>query len=391
VRIALSFPGCHRRGGVERIMLECANYLSARGHDLSVLASDLEEESIAPTITRCHVRVPGRLALLRLAEFRRKRAKILRQLHPQPDVHVGFGVVGPPGAVLWVQSVHRAWIEISSRHRSFVGRAKQRANVCHPYILSLEEKYFAGRQYAKLIALSDQVKADLIRFYRVPAQDILILPNGFAPAEFNLSRRLSMRSEMRSRLNYPSDAKVIVFVANELERKGFWPLLSAIASLNDPRLHLLAVGRLKASAYASEIRKLGMQQRVRFVGPTSEVADYYSAADVFALPTQYEAWGLVIVEALACGLPVLTSRLAGASIAINEGKTGRLLNDPRDPAEIASHLEELVDGQHAEADAIAASVASYAWSNILAQFEAMLLETAGRSNLEADLVAGGRL
>src|SRR5438067_1772448 len=153
-------------------MLECANDLSSHGHDVTVLAAEFEECALRPEINLCHVSVPRRPALLKLASFRRASTRMLRQLDPPADVHAGFGVVGPPGAVIWVQSVHRAWLEISSRERGFAGRLKQRLNVCHPYILSLEERYFGGRQYAKLIALTDQVKSDLMRFYRVPEADI---------------------------------------------------------------------------------------------------------------------------------------------------------------------------------------------------------------------------
>ena len=178
---------------------------------------------------------------------------------------------------------------------------------------------------------------------------------------------------MRAELGYDVDAQVVIFVANELERKGFGPLLRAIRRLQDPNVYLLAVGRLNPQAYAEEIEQLGLTSRVRFTGPSSDVASYYAAADVFALPTQYEAWGLVIVEALACGLPVLTSRLAGAAAVVQEGMTGLLLDNPNDPAEIAAKLRPLLDGLPASAAQIEASVSDYSWPNILRRYEQHLL------------------
>jgi UDP-glucose:(heptosyl)LPS alpha-1,3-glucosyltransferase len=275
-----------------------------------------------------------------------------------------------------VQSVQKAWLEISGSQRDFKGRLKQRLNLFHPLILTMEQRYYGGRKYRKLIALSDQVKDDLMRFYAVPDKDIVVIPNGFAPSEFNVARRNEQREAMRQKLGYANSDKVVIFAANELERKGFGPLLRAIAALDDSSVRLLAVGRLNPLAYASEIQRLGMTQRVKFTGPTSDVASYYAAADVFALPTQYEAWGLVIVEAMACGLPALTSRLAGASIAVCEGQTGHLLDDPADVAEIRAKLSLLLQGEHAAPEVVSDSVAQYAWSRVLETYEQVLMECA---------------
>jgi UDP-glucose:(heptosyl)LPS alpha-1,3-glucosyltransferase len=376
MRVALSFPGCHRRGGVERVMLECANYLASRGHETHVYSSDWDEKSMHEAVIRHHVPVRKRPNIAQVTSFARGSSAALDGMKPRPDIIGGFGISTPRSEVVWVQSVQKAWLEISGSQRDFKGRLKQRLNLFHPLVLSMERRYYGGRKYRKLIALSDQVKDDLMRFYGVPAKDVVVIPNGFSPSEFSVARRNEQREAMRQKLGYGNTDKVVIFAANELERKGFGPLLRAIAALNDSSVHLLAVGRLNPLAYASEIQRLGMTQRVQFTGPTSDVASYYSAADVFALPTQYEAWGLVIVEAMACGLPALTSRLAGASIAIDEGKTGQLLDDPADVQEISTKLSLLLQGKHASPEVISDSVAQYAWSRVLETYESVLTECA---------------
>jgi UDP-glucose:(heptosyl)LPS alpha-1,3-glucosyltransferase len=311
LKIALAFPGCHRRGGVERVMLECANYLVTRGHETHVYSSDWDVKSMDSAILRHHVPISRRPNVARVLSFARGSSRALRAMQPPPHIIGGFGIAAPCSEVVWVQSVQKAWIEISSGQRDFKGRLKQRLNPFHPLTIAMEQRYYGGRRYRKLVALSDQVKNDLVRLYGVPPQDIVVIPNGFAPAEFNPARRDKTRDATRAQLGYRETDRVVIFAANELERKGFGPLLRAIASLQDSRVHLLAVGRLSATAYAAEIVRLGMTDRVHFTGPTSDVAGYYAAADVFALPTQYEAWGLVIVEAMACGLPALTSPPGG--------------------------------------------------------------------------------
>jgi UDP-glucose:(heptosyl)LPS alpha-1,3-glucosyltransferase len=380
MKIALSFPGCHRRGGVERVMLECANYLVGRDHEVHALACDWDAASLAQSVIKHPVEARRWPAVLALSAYLNASRGILNALRPAPDVVASFGVAAPPGSVVWMQSVHAAWIEISQQTRGFSGRLKQCLNPFHGVVLRMEREFLRGRQYRKVIALTPQVKADVERHYSVPPEDIVVLPNGYSASEFSLERSRKIRSAMRQKLGYAADHRVIVFVANEIERKGLVPLLRGIAQLQDSSLRLLAVGRLDQNAVASEIQRLGLQGRVHFTGPTSDTADYYAASDLFALPTKYEAWGLVIVEAMACGLPVLTSRLAGASVAVEEGRTGWLLENPADPDEITEKLDRLLNDASADAAAIVQSVQRFEWNRVLADYEKIL---AGAANTKS--------
>jgi UDP-glucose:(heptosyl)LPS alpha-1,3-glucosyltransferase len=358
-------------------MLECANFLQARGHETHVYASDWDLAALHPDVIRHPIPACARPFPLRLLSYRRNSSLEVRNATPPPDVHGTFGVISPAGGVMWVPSVHKAWLDISKRQRPLPGYLKQKINPLHPMLLAMEHSYFACRQYSRLIALTDQVKADLMRFYQVPSEDIVTLPNGYAPSEFNIARRRESRAAMRRKLGYSEADKVVIFVANELERKGFGTLIHALAELNDPCVRLLVVGRVNPASYSLEIKRLGLAERVQFTGPSSDVAVYYAAADVFALPTRYEAWGLVVVEAIACGLPVLTSRLAGAAVAVREGETGYLLDNPRDTQEVAQKLALLLEGRMASPDSISESVAEYAWSRVLLNYEAILSDCVG--------------
>lgn len=377
MKIALSFPGCHGRGGVERLLLETANFLAARGHEVHVFASEWDAGALNAGITCHRVRSAARPSLLRLMTYTKQCRIEMARHFPKPDVHGAFGVISPLGGVVNVQSVHRAWLDVSRRLRDFKGRFRQVCNLSHPYILALEHNYFGTRNYTKLVAPTRQVQLDLMRWYNVPEEDIAIVRNGYASERLNFNRSRQLRPGMRSQLGYDDKDIVVLFVANELERKGFGPLLRAIAALKNPHLHLLAVvGRVNPDSYGGEIRRLGLGDRVKFTGAQRDLAPYYAAADVFALPTQYEPWGLVIVEALACGTRVLTSRLAGAAVAVEEGKTGELLDDPTDVEEIASKLRHLSGNGHLDREAVAGSVASYTWQNVLVDYERVLADCA---------------
>jgi len=375
MRVAITYHGCHRRGGVERVMLECVNFMAARGHETHALARNWDDEAVSPHVQRQELEYLSPFPAFALPAYRRAVTREVAGIVPPVDVVAGFGAGAPPGAVVWMQSVHRAWIEKARASRPLSGRLRQRINPFHPVALAMERRQLVGREYARLIALTPEVKADINRLYDVPNQDIDVLPNGYSAAEFHPGNA-ELREAMRARLGFRAEDRVVLFVANELERKGFRPLLQAISSLHDSSVRVLAVGGFRDSEARREVSRLGLDSQVVLTGGTSDVADYYAAADVFALPTKYEAWGLVIVEALASGLPVLTTHLAGASVAVRNGDTGVLVNDPADSSEIANGLHSLLNGHHCTPEQVSASVAEYEWARLLVRYEEILSQVA---------------
>ena len=353
---------------MERVFVECAGFLATKGHEVSVFAREAEQCALPVRLERVeHRTTPSFLSPLFFSSECTRRMK-----KENFAVHGAFGSECPTGGVFWAQSVHKAWLERVKAFRSTmsVSRWKQRLNPLHPILLHLERQHFGMKTYRKIVALTPEVQSDLERLYDIPKDDVVVIPNGVSLREFSVERCANLRSEMRERLGYSDSDRVVIFVANELERKGFGPLLRAVESLKEDRIKILAVGRLDS-------RAVGESSRVQFVGPTNDAGRYFAAADVFALPTQYEAWGLVIIEALACGLPSLTSRLAGAAVAVREGFSGELLDDPRDEAEIASKLSQILNRPSDEKGEIAATVQQYAWDRVLERYEQVLSECAG--------------
>jgi UDP-glucose:(heptosyl)LPS alpha-1,3-glucosyltransferase len=352
-------------------MLECANYLARRGHDVTVYASEFEYDSLDSSIRTDLVHMPKSRFAAPLGLFARAVDQKIREQHF--DLHCTFGVICSDGGFEWVQSVHKAWLEISQSSRDLGGRVKQWCNPTHAMLLKQERHRFGGKNYRRLLALTPRVKADLQRLYGVPECDIEIVPNGFSAGEFNVSNVSRYRENLRRELGYQSSDKVVIFVANELERKGFFPLARAIAMLRNPDLKLLIAGKVDAEQQRNFLGELGLTAATKFVGQSAEVQKYYAAADLFVLPTKYEAWGMVIVEAMACGLPAITSRLAGASVAVNDGINGFLLDRPTDPEEVATKIQQALYSLSTDPDKISASVSQFSWDNILAKYEDLAL------------------
>lgn len=189
LRIALSFPGCHRRGGVERIVLECANFLVHRGHDVHVFAVDFEDSGAYERHAVQVRRHPSWTFGSRYFNAATKAIDVTKF-----DVINTHGSVCPLDGVHWVQSVHAAWLERASslRGRWTKRWLMQKLNPLHPVLLDLERRHFLDRRYKRVIAATEAVRIDLHRLYGVPHSDVDIVPNGFNPDEFNPQNRTLM-------------------------------------------------------------------------------------------------------------------------------------------------------------------------------------------------------
>ncbi len=373
MRVALCHSGCHQRGGVERVIFQGARYLK-ESCEVSVLARDLPALTEIPEgVKMFRLPYPELPFGLGLHGTRRNCARLVRQ--KQFDVVAGFGVQAPEHSVVWIQSVHAAWWDQSRQNRRGISRLRQVANPFHHIVLSMEDELLRERRYKRLIALTPTVLGDLQRFYGVPAADVDILPNGYNSNEFNVGLRELYRVEQRRQIGVPLDAWVVLFVANEWERKGLLPLMEAVAALGEPNIHLVAVGRLPEPMVHRKAADLGLFGRVHTVGSTSSVNRWFGMADVFALPTVYEAWGMVVIEAMASGLPVLTSSLAGASEAVEVGKSGFLVQDPRSVEEIVDGLERLREGLAWDFNLISKSVYKYEWNVIFDKYKTILMRS----------------
>ncbi|WP_431842007.1 glycosyltransferase family 4 protein [Calidifontibacter indicus] len=375
MKVAVAFHGCHRRGGVERVMYECVNYLAERGHDVDAFAGEWDESVLQPGVRKHALTYLSKPPALVMPAYRFDLDRALSELTPKPDVVASFGATAPPDSVTWMQSVHATWIETARETRDLRGRLRQRVNPFHPVALRMERALLHERRYRRVIALTPEVKADIMRHYGVPDADIDVIPNGYSAREFFVPSE-EARAEVRRELGVGDDERLVIFVANELERKGFRQLAHAIASLADPSVRLLAVGGFSVAEAKAIIREAGLHERQALLaGRTSDIHRYYAASDFFALPTKYEAWGLVVVEAMASGLPVLTSVTAGAAVAVRDGDNGVLVGDPTSIDDVSAGLRRLLELQ-ADPEGIARSVARFEWSNVLRSYESTLAHAA---------------
>jgi glycosyltransferase involved in cell wall biosynthesis len=194
------------------------------------------------------------------------------------------------------------------------------------------------------VAVSHGVARELQAHYG-PFDSVHVVHHGVDATAFSppSAAAAAHRMALRGSLGVSNDEVLVAFVG-AYERKGLDTVVDALARLSlaaRRRAHLVAVGQGRRDAFLARARRLGIEDRISLSGHTRDISDFYRAADLFVLPTRYEPFGLVILEAMACGLPVVVSRCAGAAELVDES-SGRLLEDPVDARELAGLLEPFI-------------------------------------------------
>ena len=206
----------------------------------------------------------------------------------------------------------------------------------------IEQLTFGGKSSKARIVISERMKEDFRRHYGDAAKDIIVIPNGTDCHRFNPRNRRLYRDRVRQRHGISSGDFGLLFVGGDWERKGLYYLIEALSLIPIPEVRLLVVGRGDTDSYVRLLGEKAVGERVTFVPYSHSVWEYYGASDVFVLPALYEPLGLVIVEAMACGLPVIIAKVAGAADFIIDGVNGLLLDDPKNTDDLAAKINLLL-------------------------------------------------
>jgi glycosyltransferase involved in cell wall biosynthesis len=224
-----------------------------------------------------------------------------------------------------------------------------------------------GLRYRKIVAISERVRQQLKEYYNVPEERIATIPNGINLARFNPGNARS-RESVRQSFGVPSDVPLVLFVGSQYRLKGLEFALRALVEMKTKAM-LLVVGADAPAPFKRLADQLGVSERVIFAGARSDLPAIYPAADAFVLPTLYETFALVCVEAMASGLPVLASPVGGIEDYLRDGENG--LHIQRDSTEIAAKLDRLLNDSELHARLCAAGIATakkYEWKNIAQQY-----------------------
>jgi UDP-glucose:(heptosyl)LPS alpha-1,3-glucosyltransferase len=333
VRLALICRPLSFHGGVETATAGLLAELVRRGHRVDLLT--LGHQPAVPGVGVRRLRVPRAPSALRLLGFALAARRALRD--------AGYDIVQSHERAL-AQDVYRAGEGTHRGYLAAMGRTGFQVMPHHRLLLWLERRIFSLRAARHVIAISRSGLREIEALYGTPGDRLSLVYNGVDLARFSPDGRARWRQGIRRELGIAEEAWLVLFVGSGFERKGLGPLIEGLAGLSDGGARLLVAGKGSRGQYLVLADRLGLTDRVRWLGPRPDVERLYAAADVVALPARYEPFGNVHLEALAAGVPVLSSGAAGGAELIRSGENGWVVEAPTVPAireglETLRHLE----------------------------------------------------
>ena len=326
-------------GGAERFVARAMDALAARGVGLSVYTRQWPASAAGTAIepVLCNPFYVGNR--WRDASFARAvKAALARE---RPDLVQTHERIDGCDIFRAGDGVHRVWLEERRRAGGAFERLRIAANGYHRYILDAEARVFADPGLKAVICISQMVKEDVQAHFPIAADKLHVVYNAVDPAEFGPQVREG-RAGVRRRLGFDDDRVVFLLLGSGYARKGVPAALRALARL-PATARLVVVGRDKHPArYLRLAQHAGVADRVLFAGPQADPRPWYGAADAFVLPTMYDPLSNAVLEALACGLPVVTSDRCGAGERVRAFGAGTTCA-AGDVDAIAAGMRELMD------------------------------------------------
>jgi UDP-glucose:(heptosyl)LPS alpha-1,3-glucosyltransferase len=357
LRLAVVSPFVDRRHGTERALAEVLERLANNyGCEIHLYAQRVEDLALGHSaasseqergwiLWRKVPSIPGPqllqfLSWLFLNAFCRGWDRAIRGV--QFDLVLSPGINCFDADVVIVHALFHRLQELAGQEdelgRPMLYRRLHR-RVYYSLLTWLERRIYTHSKVA-LAAVSQRTAALLNQYFH--RQDVRVIPNGVDGTQFPPARRLALRAGARSRYNFLETDFVLLLIGNDWRNKGLSTVLAAMAASRELPLRVLVAGQdAMAPSFREVASSLGLSEKCRWETASVDAIDLYAAADAYVSPSLEDAFALPPLEAMACGLPVITSVNNGGSQIITENVDGFVLSDPNDAVALARHLRNL--------------------------------------------------
>jgi UDP-glucose:(heptosyl)LPS alpha-1,3-glucosyltransferase len=336
-----------RRGGAEKYAGTVARWLIQAGHEVHVFARVVDEGEL-PAETPVHQVLPfcpPALGWFRAYLFASESERMLRR--HQFDSIIGFNKVWYVNAYMAVGGAYPASLECNSqRFRSSVKRwvwwATKWISPKHWVFGAITRRQFRGAHCPHVIAPAHIVARHFEQYHGITTQRISVVYNALDSLA-SVADAPRVRERFRTRLGLSPDEVAVLFVARNYELKGLEPLLEAFAPVARrlPHARLVVSGSSRDGRFRRQAARLGLRDRVLFLGFVDDVRECFAGCDLFAFPTFYDPCSLVVLEAMNAGLPVITTRQNGAGELLTEGVDGFVIDRPWDLEQLSDRMQRI--------------------------------------------------
>ena len=325
-----------QKAGAERYCVNLFRQLQRLGHRVTVIGEAIDDD-LRTEVDFLPVQVNRLTSWTRNRSFAENCGRIVRE-HRFDIVH-GLSRVDGLDTYRLTDPLQTHWVNVF--YRRPVERWLQHWNPRHRAIFHLEERLY-GPHGPRRIIVQSQLDGRLLQdYFRVPDERIRRVCNGVDLARFHPgdgADRVAVRDELGLELDRP----LLIFASMDFRRKGLATLLQAMRDLKNRDPMLLVLGNGDIAKYQRLAEGLGIASRVRFLGRQSDMPRFYRAGDVFVLPTIYEPFPNVNLEAMACGLPVITTATAGGADIVRDGVNGYLIPDAWAVRDLTERIDQVL-------------------------------------------------
>lgn len=335
MRIALVHMRHAHSGGTERYLDQLSTFLANSGHAVTIVCRT-HVETPHPSIRFEVLRPVSIGGAWRMWAFAQAVESFLKVRGRDFDVVFGLGKTWTHDVMRLGGGVQRTYLELA-HDATLEGweRILNRGALKQRIACAIENRALAAGAARKWICNSEMVRRDVLAHFGLPRDDVVVVHNGVDLERFHPQLCTTAGADLRRSLGFEPHHLVVLFLGTGYGRKGLDRLLTAFASVHRERAdaRLLVVGYDSALArYRNRAHELGLDDASRFLGGRSDVEACYAAADVYVLPTFYDPFANSTLEALATGLPVITTVANGGAELLTSGSDGQI---------VESHGEEL--------------------------------------------------
>ena len=361
------------RGGCETYISDLSRRLVADGHSVHLYACRWDAAHLPESMT--YHQLPTIAGPRFLRPWRFGQACLDAMKGQNHDVSVGFDKTWGQDVLYPQGGLHAASADYNMRKSPtrlgrLMARVAKSCDLAHWSYSMLERRQYLSEKKPLIIVNSFMVRNHFQHYYAVSSKDLHVIRSSIDPGRFPEHDRLKRRQETRQQWALGPSDTVALFAAMNYRLKGLDPLLHAVARLKREAefadraasFRLVVAGNPSYRRYEALAAKLGIASQVRFVGHCGEMRNGYFAADFLVHPTFYDPCSLVALEALACGLPVITTKANGASELLTPPQDGFVVSDPHDHEQLAWSMGKLLDPARRHAATLAARKTGSQWT-----------------------------
>jgi UDP-glucose:(heptosyl)LPS alpha-1,3-glucosyltransferase len=339
----------HREtGGTERYLQQIAAHLAAEGHAVTVVCRS-HERPPHPAVRFVILRDVALGKPWRMWAFARAVERHVRTA--SYDVVFALGKTWTHDVIRLGGGCEQTYLDVA--HQATLRPWERRLAtglLQHRVALAIEARALAPGAYERVITNSEMVKRDVMQRYHVPPDHVTVIYNGVDLSRFDRQRHQAVAAALRAGCGFSVDDFVVLFLGTGYGRKGLARVMDAFPRLRreHPRARLMVVGYDSAqSAFARRAERLGIAASVRFLGGRRDAEVCFAAADLYVLPTYYDPFANSTLEALASGLPVVTTESNGASEVLSHRVNASVLPADADHDALLDEMRFWIEGDRA--------------------------------------------